>query len=371
MASAAAQAMKPTRSRSRRRRRSIGCGSPACAPSCARTARRSGCRATTTWATARSGTTRSAPARSTRRARCSSAARSRAARCSRARRGSEIIARGAARRRDPLPRPALRRQRPLAPRSPRGDARARAAKAGCKKLYVHALLDGRDVPPTSALEYVDRLERFLAGPARRSGVDARIVSGGGRMKITMDRYEADWDDGRARLAHARARRRARRSRRRPQAIETLSRRAPRHHRSGPAAVRRRARRRRSHDGDAVRDVQLPRRSRDRDLARVRRRRVRQVRSRAPPRRVLRRHDGVRRRPPHPEALPRLAAGDRAPDGRDPRRRARLAARDQRDPEVRPRDVLLERQPQRHVRRRHRDLHRDPVATACRSSSGRG
>jgi 2,3-bisphosphoglycerate-independent phosphoglycerate mutase len=68
---------------------------------------------------------------------------------------------------------------------------AAAARAGCKKLYVHALLDGRDVPPTSALEYVDRAERFLAG-LRNSGVDARIVSGGGRMKITMDRYEADW-----------------------------------------------------------------------------------------------------------------------------------------------------------------------------------
>jgi len=66
-----------------------------------------------------------------------------------------------------------------------------AAKAGCKKLYVHALLDGRDVPPTSALEYLDRTERFLA-TLRESGVDARIVSGGGRMQITMDRYEADW-----------------------------------------------------------------------------------------------------------------------------------------------------------------------------------
>jgi 2,3-bisphosphoglycerate-independent phosphoglycerate mutase len=66
-----------------------------------------------------------------------------------------------------------------------------AAKAGCKKLYVHALLDGRDVPPTSALEYIDRTEKFLAS-LRQSGVDARIVSGGGRMKITMDRYEADW-----------------------------------------------------------------------------------------------------------------------------------------------------------------------------------
>jgi 2,3-bisphosphoglycerate-independent phosphoglycerate mutase len=66
-----------------------------------------------------------------------------------------------------------------------------AAKAGCKKLYVHALIDGRDVPPQSGLDYIDRVETFLAG-LRASGVDARIVSGGGRMKITMDRYEADW-----------------------------------------------------------------------------------------------------------------------------------------------------------------------------------
>jgi 2,3-bisphosphoglycerate-independent phosphoglycerate mutase len=72
---------------------------------------------------------------------------------------------------------------------------AAAAKAGCKKLYVHALLDGRDVAPTSALEYIDRLERYLAN-LRSTGsgaIEARIVSGGGRMQITMDRYEADWE----------------------------------------------------------------------------------------------------------------------------------------------------------------------------------
>ena len=66
-----------------------------------------------------------------------------------------------------------------------------AARAGVQKLAVHALLDGRDVPPTSALTYVDRLETFLAG-LRAGGVDARIASGGGRMVTTMDRYEADW-----------------------------------------------------------------------------------------------------------------------------------------------------------------------------------
>lgn len=68
---------------------------------------------------------------------------------------------------------------------------AAAARAGCRRLYVHALLDGRDVAPTSALAYVDRLEACLAG-LRAAGLDARVASGGGRMGVTMDRYEADW-----------------------------------------------------------------------------------------------------------------------------------------------------------------------------------
>ena len=66
-----------------------------------------------------------------------------------------------------------------------------AASGGARRLYVHVLLDGRDVPGQSALEYVDRLEETLAA-LRSSGVDAAIASGGGRMHITMDRYEADW-----------------------------------------------------------------------------------------------------------------------------------------------------------------------------------
>jgi 2,3-bisphosphoglycerate-independent phosphoglycerate mutase len=68
---------------------------------------------------------------------------------------------------------------------------AAAVRAGVTKVYVHPLLDGRDVAPTSALIYVDRLESFLAG-LRAGGADARIASGGGRMVTTMDRYEADW-----------------------------------------------------------------------------------------------------------------------------------------------------------------------------------
>jgi len=68
-----------------------------------------------------------------------------------------------------------------------------AAAEKCQKLYLHVLLDGRDVPPTSALEYIDRIERYLANlRSSAPGIDARIVSGGGRMQITMDRYEADW-----------------------------------------------------------------------------------------------------------------------------------------------------------------------------------
>jgi 2,3-bisphosphoglycerate-independent phosphoglycerate mutase len=67
----------------------------------------------------------------------------------------------------------------------------RAAVDGVKRLYVHVLLDGRDVPATSALTYVDRLEQVLA-ELRAGGATAAIASGGGRMIITMDRYEADW-----------------------------------------------------------------------------------------------------------------------------------------------------------------------------------
>ncbi|MCA9529668.1 MAG: 2,3-bisphosphoglycerate-independent phosphoglycerate mutase [Myxococcales bacterium] len=58
-------------------------------------------------------------------------------------------------------------------------------------VRVHALLDGRDVPSTSALEYVESLERLLA-ELRDAGRDYRVASGGGRMTTTMDRYQADW-----------------------------------------------------------------------------------------------------------------------------------------------------------------------------------
>ena len=66
-----------------------------------------------------------------------------------------------------------------------------AHASGVKKAYCHILLDGRDVPATSALEYVDQLEQLLA-ELSKDGCDYAIASGGGRMQITMDRYEANW-----------------------------------------------------------------------------------------------------------------------------------------------------------------------------------
>jgi 2,3-bisphosphoglycerate-independent phosphoglycerate mutase len=68
----------------------------------------------------------------------------------------------------------------------------RAREDGVKKVRVHILLDGRDVLATSALDYVDQLEKLLL-ELNNDDFDGRIASGGGRMKITMDRYEANWD----------------------------------------------------------------------------------------------------------------------------------------------------------------------------------
>ena len=66
-----------------------------------------------------------------------------------------------------------------------------AHEEGVKKAYCHILLDGRDVPATSALEYVGMLEDVLK-ELNTEGCDYAIASGGGRMQVTMDRYEANW-----------------------------------------------------------------------------------------------------------------------------------------------------------------------------------
>ncbi len=66
------------------------------------------------------------------------------------------------------------------------------AKAdGIKTVRVHILLDGRDVGETSAPDYILPFEDFLAS-LNDASFDAKIASGGGRMTVTMDRYEANW-----------------------------------------------------------------------------------------------------------------------------------------------------------------------------------
>ena len=68
---------------------------------------------------------------------------------------------------------------------------AQAKKEGVACARIHTLIDGRDVGETSALEYIEPFEAFLA-ELNGEGFDAAIASGGGRMTITMDRYEANW-----------------------------------------------------------------------------------------------------------------------------------------------------------------------------------
>lgn len=68
-----------------------------------------------------------------------------------------------------------------------------AAAIGLKRVRIHTLLDGRDVPPTSALIYIEQLEQHLAELNLRFQADYAIASGGGRLFLTMDRYEAEWE----------------------------------------------------------------------------------------------------------------------------------------------------------------------------------
>ena len=67
----------------------------------------------------------------------------------------------------------------------------KAKDEGIKSVRIHTLIDGRDVGETSALDYVLPFEAFIA-ELNDTNFDIKIASGGGRMKITMDRYEADW-----------------------------------------------------------------------------------------------------------------------------------------------------------------------------------
>lgn len=67
-----------------------------------------------------------------------------------------------------------------------------AKSCGIRCCRIHILLDGRDVPVQSALRYIEMLEEEIM-VLNSESFHACIASGGGRMCITMDRYQADWD----------------------------------------------------------------------------------------------------------------------------------------------------------------------------------
>ncbi len=66
------------------------------------------------------------------------------------------------------------------------------AENGVRKTRIHPLLDGRDVGGRTAISYLEPLEELLRNLNKDFDVNYKIASGGGRMKVTMDRYKADW-----------------------------------------------------------------------------------------------------------------------------------------------------------------------------------
>ena len=66
---------------------------------------------------------------------------------------------------------------------------AEAYKSGIRRMRVHAIFDGRDVPPTAEPKFIRRFEAFAQ---RFPDADIKIASGGGRMVCVSDRYENDW-----------------------------------------------------------------------------------------------------------------------------------------------------------------------------------
>ena len=66
----------------------------------------------------------------------------------------------------------------------------RAYDEGVRRMRIHAIFDGRDVPPQSEPKFIRELEDF----ARQfKDADIKIASGGGRMTTVADRYENDWE----------------------------------------------------------------------------------------------------------------------------------------------------------------------------------
>ncbi len=69
----------------------------------------------------------------------------------------------------------------------------KCAELNFKKVRLHPLLDGRDVGERTALDYISPTEEKFKKISNQKGLDYAIASGGGRMKVTMDRYNSDWN----------------------------------------------------------------------------------------------------------------------------------------------------------------------------------
>jgi 2,3-bisphosphoglycerate-independent phosphoglycerate mutase len=69
-----------------------------------------------------------------------------------------------------------------------------AQNVGVKRVFLHLLLDGRDVGPCTAELYEEQLSRFLNDVNLKGSQDFQcaVASGGGRTFTTMDRYDSDW-----------------------------------------------------------------------------------------------------------------------------------------------------------------------------------
>jgi 2,3-bisphosphoglycerate-independent phosphoglycerate mutase len=244
-------------------------------------------------------------------------------------------------------------------------------RPGCA-ARLHVLLDGRDVPPTSALTYVDQIEAVLA---ELSTERLRLRHRLRRRPPCSSPWTATAPTGRWWAAAGRFTVTARAPSSPPRARPSnLPRRQARGDRPGPARLRDGARR--PGRGRAARPrqrdpLQLPRRPRDRDLPAFEDEDLRQVRPR--PARMccfagMMEYDGDPTspsatwwsRPPSDRTMGEYLANTRP----EP-------ARGQRDPEVRARDLLLQRQPQRQVQPKSWRTTSRSSPTACPSSSGRG
>lgn len=65
----------------------------------------------------------------------------------------------------------------------------RAYHEGVRRVRLHCVFDGRDVPPQSEPKFIERIERFMATFPE---ADFKIADGVGRMVATADRYENNW-----------------------------------------------------------------------------------------------------------------------------------------------------------------------------------